>query len=91
MSSPNYPQMVILGSGNLSSGDNSFLQAPTNKSYERLLGETIDANQNASNYPLQQAQYPQYFSGNPTASGSSVSATLKLSTTSNPKQHQTLQ
>ena len=42
----NYPQLMLMGSAtaNMSSTlENSFIQNAANKSYERLLGETIDA------------------------------------------------
>ncbi len=50
----NYPNLMLMGSAtaNLSSTlENSFIQTAANKSYERLLGETIDAGQSLPQNP----------------------------------------
>lgn len=42
----NYPPMMMMGSSHMVAPgtlENSFVQSGVNKSYERLMGETIDA------------------------------------------------
>ncbi len=53
-----YHQLMIgIPAGNLSNTlENSFIQSAVNRSYERLLGDSIDPKQ------PNQGQYPQYFS-----------------------------